>query len=70
MDVVTAETACIRLHGRNKEAWWGSDVASRYDYLYTDRELEAEDEDTGYDADAGGFTAPWLVAGFVCAGGG
>jgi uncharacterized protein YecE (DUF72 family) len=41
MDVVTAETAYIRLHGRNKEAWWGSDGAARYDYLYTDRELEA-----------------------------
>jgi uncharacterized protein YecE (DUF72 family) len=40
-DAVTAETAYIRLHGRNKEAWWGSDGAARYDYLYSDRELEA-----------------------------
>jgi uncharacterized protein YecE (DUF72 family) len=40
-DVVTAETAYIRLHGRNKESWWGSDGAARYDYLYTDRETEA-----------------------------
>ncbi|MDR2402799.1 MAG: DUF72 domain-containing protein [Spirochaetaceae bacterium] len=41
MDVVTADTAYIRLHGRNKETWWGSDGAARYDYLYGDRELEA-----------------------------
>jgi uncharacterized protein YecE (DUF72 family) len=38
MDVVTATLAYIRLHGRNKEAWWGK---ARYDYLYTDKELEA-----------------------------
>jgi len=25
MDVVTAPVAYIRLHGRNKEAWWGKD---------------------------------------------
>ncbi|GHV68016.1 hypothetical protein AGMMS49928_06420 [Spirochaetia bacterium] len=41
MDVVTGPTAYIRLHGRNKEAWWGSDTAARYDYLYTDNEIEA-----------------------------
>jgi uncharacterized protein YecE (DUF72 family) len=41
MDVVTADTAYIRLHGRNGEAWWGSDRAARYDYLYTERELGA-----------------------------
>jgi uncharacterized protein YecE (DUF72 family) len=41
MDVVTAETAYIRLHGRNKEAWWGSDKAAQYDYLYSDKEIEA-----------------------------
>jgi uncharacterized protein YecE (DUF72 family) len=40
-DTVTAKTAYIRLHGRNGEAWWGSDAAARYDYLYSDRELEA-----------------------------
>jgi uncharacterized protein YecE (DUF72 family) len=33
-DVMTSLLAYIRLHGRNKEAWWGSDAASRYDYLY------------------------------------
>ena len=41
MDVVTAPLAYIRLHGRNKEAWWGNDDHSRYDYLYTDSEVEA-----------------------------
>ena len=41
MDVVTAPVAYIRLHGRNKEAWWGSDDHERYNYLYTDSEIEA-----------------------------
>jgi uncharacterized protein YecE (DUF72 family) len=41
MDVHTSSLAYIRLHGRNRETWWGSDAASRYDYLYTDKELEA-----------------------------
>lgn len=40
MDVATASLAYIRFHGRNGETWWGSDSASRYDYLYTDAELE------------------------------
>ena len=40
-DVVTAPLAYFRLHGRNKETWWGSDSAARYDYLYSDKELEA-----------------------------
>ena len=41
MDVVTSPLVYIRLHGRNKEAWWGSDEHARYDYLYTDQEIEA-----------------------------
>ena len=41
MDVVTAPLAYIRLHGRNKEAWWGNDDHARYDYLYSDSEIEA-----------------------------
>jgi uncharacterized protein YecE (DUF72 family) len=41
MDVVTAPLTYIRLHGRNAEAWWGSDDHARYDYLYTDNEIEA-----------------------------
>ena len=41
MDVVTAPLAYIRLHGRNNEAWWGKDEHERYNYLYTDGEVEA-----------------------------
>jgi len=41
MDVITAPLTYLRLHGRNKETWWGSDAASRYDYLYTEKELAA-----------------------------
>ena len=41
MDVVTSSLAYFRLHGRNKESWWGSDGAARYDYLYSEEELEA-----------------------------
>ena len=41
MDVVTAPLAYIRLHGRNKDAWWGKDDHARYDYLYNDNEVEA-----------------------------
>ena len=40
----TAETTggfgYVRFHGRNKEAWWTGDNASRYDYLYSPKELE------------------------------
>lgn len=40
MDVITSSSlAYIRLHGRNEETWWGSDSASRYDYLYSAKEL-------------------------------
>ncbi|MCK9524278.1 MAG: DUF72 domain-containing protein [Proteobacteria bacterium] len=39
MDVVTAPLSYLRLHGRNANTWWGSDAASRYDYLYSDAEL-------------------------------
>lgn len=38
-DVVTAELGYVRFHGRNEEAFWGSDAAGRYDYLYTPAEL-------------------------------
>ena len=44
MDVVTAPFAYFRLHGRNKETWWGSDSTSRYDYLYSDSELKGTAE--------------------------
>jgi uncharacterized protein YecE (DUF72 family) len=41
MDVVTSSLVYIRLHGRNKEAWWDSNEHARYDYLYSDKEIEA-----------------------------
>ena len=43
-DVLTSPLAYFRLHGRNKEAWWGSDSSARYDYLYADSELETTAE--------------------------
>ncbi|MFA5699101.1 MAG: DUF72 domain-containing protein [Sphaerochaeta sp.] len=41
IDVTTAPLAYVRLHGRNKDAWWGSSNNMRYDYLYSDAELTA-----------------------------
>ena len=42
MDVVTAPLAYIRLHGRvDAETWWGSDEHAKYDYMYSDSEIEA-----------------------------
>jgi len=41
MDVVTAPLAYIRLHGRNKEAKRGKDDHARYNYLYSNNEVEA-----------------------------
>ncbi|UCG61842.1 MAG: DUF72 domain-containing protein [Candidatus Zixiibacteriota bacterium] len=35
----TTETAYLRLHGRNKEKWWDGG-ALRYDYSYSDQELQ------------------------------
>ncbi len=39
-NMVTAATAYIRFHGRNRENWWSGDNVSRYDYLYNRAELE------------------------------
>ncbi|MBN1982748.1 MAG: DUF72 domain-containing protein [Chitinivibrionales bacterium] len=36
----TAHLAYVRFHGRNGQNWWSGDNASRYDYLYTDDQLE------------------------------
>jgi uncharacterized protein YecE (DUF72 family) len=41
IDLVTSALAYVRFHGRNEATWWGSDAASRYDYLYDERELDA-----------------------------
>jgi uncharacterized protein YecE (DUF72 family) len=40
LDVCTSTLAYFRMHGRNIEKWWGSNSRERYDYLYTDKELE------------------------------
>ncbi|MDP6802608.1 MAG: DUF72 domain-containing protein [Gemmatimonadota bacterium] len=36
---VTNGTGYVRLHGRNRDAWWGRSGKDRYDYLYSDKEL-------------------------------
>ena len=36
----TTDTGYVRLHGRNERAWWNKDAGDRYDYLYTEEELE------------------------------
>jgi uncharacterized protein YecE (DUF72 family) len=41
LDVSTSSLAYFRLHGRNSHSWWGSDSKSRYDYLYSEQELES-----------------------------
>lgn len=39
--ILTNDVAYFRLHGRNKDAWYKPPTGShRYDYLYTDAELE------------------------------
>ena len=40
LDVSTSPFAYFRLHGRNKQTWWGSESKARYDYFYSDKELE------------------------------
>jgi uncharacterized protein YecE (DUF72 family) len=40
VDVCTASTAYFRFHGRNGAGWSLSDDTSRYDYVYSDVELE------------------------------
>ena len=39
-EVVTAHFGYIRFHGRNKKEWWAGDNRTRYDYLYSDQELQ------------------------------
>jgi uncharacterized protein YecE (DUF72 family) len=36
----TGEVGYVRLHGRNAAAWWTGKGSERYDYLYTEAELE------------------------------
>ncbi len=37
--VTNARLAYLRMHGRNKETWWGRGGGDRYDYNYTPGEL-------------------------------
>jgi len=37
---ITSESGYLRFHGRNAGNWWTGDNASRYDYAYSDSELE------------------------------
>lgn len=39
VDVVTSKVSNIRFHGRNESNWWGSDAARRFDYMYSEDEL-------------------------------
>ena len=36
----TSSVGYVRFHGRNRENWWTGTNASRYDYLYSDDEIE------------------------------
>ena len=36
----TSHIAYLRFHGRNSKMWYNGDNVSRYDYLYTDAELQ------------------------------
>jgi uncharacterized protein YecE (DUF72 family) len=36
----TSEDLYIRMHGRNSKNWWNGDNTSRYDYLYSEMELD------------------------------
>jgi uncharacterized protein YecE (DUF72 family) len=38
-DVVSADLAYLRFHGRNQANWWTGNNVSRYDYLYSSEEL-------------------------------
>jgi len=39
-EIVTSRIGYVRFHGRNIKNWWSGDSASRYDYLYSEEELE------------------------------
>lgn len=38
--VLIGSIGYFRFHGRNKEKWWNGKGSERYDYLYTEKELE------------------------------
>jgi uncharacterized protein YecE (DUF72 family) len=40
LGVSTSDIGYVRFHGRNKKNWYGTDSTARYDYLYSEAELE------------------------------
>jgi uncharacterized protein YecE (DUF72 family) len=38
--IATTDIAYVRFHGRNQKEWWNGTNETRYDYLYSDAELE------------------------------
>lgn len=40
-DIATAGFGYLRLHGRNGDNWWTGDSAGRYDYLYSEKEMDS-----------------------------
>lgn len=57
--VTTSKLGYIRFHGRNRENWWSGTNASRYDYLYSDDEM---DQWLDKIAEMSGNTAILLIA--------
>jgi uncharacterized protein YecE (DUF72 family) len=39
--ITTSDIAYMRFHGRNTDNWYTGDNVTRYDYLYSDKELQA-----------------------------
>ena len=39
-ETITGDKGYIRFHGRNSQSWWKGTNQTRYDYLYSPRELE------------------------------
>ena len=40
-DIATIDLGYIRFHGRNKEKWWDGKGSERYEYNYTNEELQS-----------------------------
>jgi len=39
--ITTSDIAYLRFHGRNSQMWYNGNNVTRYDYLYTDEELQS-----------------------------
>ena len=40
MAIATSPVGYVRFHGRNYKTWWKGDSKTRYDYLYSEDELQ------------------------------